>query len=279
MPHLALHVQQIGVIADRVDRIRIAKLMRGQMAYFGPLAKLGQVLPHPPGSEARPSAPAMGDKQGIESGWQGQPSAGFEPAAHVPGRGLVKNNSPILVGLATSDKGAAVVFLNKDITSIERGQFGYPQAGIKRQRPQSQGAYIQPMTPALAGYGFEVAKELLQFLTPRSAGQQFGVWRSFCQLNRIGRQLAALVEPRQPDFERLVIAFDAAFFEAAPFTVVQKIIDRFGCGRKVAAGIGAELVERGFVIEDRLRGLARLRLQELLNGPVKMAGAIGLNKG
>lgn len=275
MAHLPLHVQQIGPVADRINRISIAELMRCQMAYLSPLAQLPQVLPHSPGGEASPLAPAMGDKQGIEARGNGQLGADLEPAAHVFRRGFVKNNDPILMGLSSSHKRRPVTFLDKNILNSQRSKLTHTQARIQCQRPESQSAHVKPVAFTLVGCGFQIIKEFLEFCAPRSAGQQFGSRGLFGQINRVSRQLTALVKPAQPDFKRLVIAFDTRFFQATSFTIKQKGINRFGGWRPVMrANIGAELIQRGLVKADGLFGLARLGRQEIGNGPIQGAGVV-----
>lgn len=278
MPHLPLHVQQIGVVPNRVHRIRIAELMRRQMADFSPLAQLAQILPHSPSGEASPLAPAMGDKQGIKSGRQGQIRAHFEPVFNILCGFPVENNDPVLMGLSTSNERGPMAFLDCNILNGKLSQFANSQPGIQRQRPQRQAAHVKPVTFSFIGCGFQVAKELLQFLTPRRAGQQFGVRWLLGKFDGVGRQLAAFIEPRQPNLDGLVIAFDTAFFEAAAFAIVEKCVNAFWGWRPLVAGEGTELMERGFVIKDGLFGLAGFGVQEIGNGPIKGIGVIKLNK-
>lgn len=283
--HLPLNIKEIRVIPYRVHRIRISELMRCQVSYSGPLAQLPQILPHTPGSEASPLATTIGNKQRIQGRGQRQRGAGFKPVFNFFSGFPVENNDPVLMGLSTSNECGPMAFLNRNILNRKPSQFANPQAGIQRQRPQRQGPHIKPVTFAFTGPRLlapgpllQVAKQLLQLLTPRRAGQQFGMGRLFGKLDRIRRQLAALVEPGEPDFKRLIVTFNARFLEAAPFAIVEKCVNAFRRGRPAVVGEGAELVERGFVVEDGLFGFARFGRQEIGNGPVHKAGVIRLNQ-
>lgn len=276
--HLPLNIQQIGVVPDAINRIGVPELMWRQMANLGPLAQLAQILPHSPGGEAAPATPAMRDKQGIEGRWQGQIRAHLKPVFNVLCGLFMKDNGSILMRFPAPDEGRPMAFVNKNITGTQRSQFANPQPRIQRQRPQRQAAHVKPVTPAFIGGGLKVAKELLQFLTPRRAGQYFGMGRLFGKLDGVERQPSTFIEPGEPDFKRLVIAFDARFFEAAPLAIIKESVNGFRCGWPAVAGEVAKLVERGFVIKDGLFSLAGFGVQEVLNGPIKGIGVIKLNK-
>ena len=265
MPKLPLNIKQISTIANRLNRIGTAELMRREVIDPGPAAMLGQVLPHSPRGQAAPHATGAGYEQRIEAGWQGKQGAGFKPAFNVFGGLLVKDNDPIIMGFPAPYEGGSVALFDKYILDSQGGQFANPQAGIQRQRPERQRPHVKPGTFALIGYGFKVVKELFKLCVAWRSGQQPGAWGLFGQVNGVVIQLAPLDQPGKENLEGFIVGVNGAFFQAALFTVKQESVDGFGGWGPATAGVGAELVERRFVIQDRLGRFARLCLQEQMH--------------
>lgn len=276
--HLPLNVQQVTAIPQAVNGVGISKLMRRDMGQADIQAAAGQRLANPRRSNGLPLTTNVADEQRLEAGRQGQPGAGLEPVFQILGGLFVEENNPIHMGLATGDKAQTPAFLDGNIVDAEAGKLANAKAGIQGQRPDRQGANIQPVTLTLIGFCLKIVKQLLQIGRIWRAGDQFWGWRALSQVNGVAVQPPAFVEPGKPRFKSTVVIIDRGIFQITGFAINQELINSRRGWRKVGAGMNAELVKYPPIAFNGFRRLARLGLQKIGNGSVNSIKAIRLNK-
>lgn len=69
MSHLALNIQQIGPIADGIDGVGVAKLIRRQMRKIQFQTSLFQILPHPTFGKRAPFTMMLAYEQRSQLPW------------------------------------------------------------------------------------------------------------------------------------------------------------------------------------------------------------------
>lgn len=260
VPHLLLDVQQVAPIPQAVNGIGISKLMRGDVRQADILTAAGQRLANTGRANGLPLASNVADKQGVKAGGQGQPGAGLEPVFEVFRRGLVEYNYPVHMVLPAVNEGAAVALLDGQILNIQAGNLANAEAGIKRQRPDSQGANIQPVALTLARNGLKMVKEFVQVGRLGGAWNKFRAGWPFGQVDRVAVDAPAFVEPSKPGLKPPVVIIDRGILQIAGLAINQEFIYRCRGWRKARPGVGAELVQYTSITLDSLGGLAGLGL-------------------
>lgn len=274
MAHLPLDVQQVTTIPQAVDGIGVSKLMGRNVGQADIMAAAGQCLTNTRRSNGLPLATDVTNEQRIEARRQGQAGAGLEPVFQFLGGLFVEENNAVHMGLATGHKAQAPALLDRNILNIQAGNLANTQAGIKGQRPDGQGANIQPVTFTLGGLCFQVVKEFLQVFRARRAGDKFGAWRALCQFDGIAVQPPALVKPTEPRFKPTVVIIDRGILQIAGFAINQELVNSRRGWRKVRAAMGAELVKHTSIAFNGLGRLAGLGCQEIGNSPIHGAGSV-----